>query len=55
MYIIGQGETHLPGVTVNAQDLIILKDSDTFSDLSMITGARHSVITVAYAYTSVRQ
>jgi len=53
MYIIEQGEVQLLGAVNSKQGLITLRDSDAFGDLSMLTGAKHSVIAVAEADTTV--
>jgi zinc transporter ZupT len=53
MFIIEHGEVHLFGADVNRQEPQVLKESDAFGDISMITGARHSVTAVAATDTSV--
>jgi CRP-like cAMP-binding protein len=53
MFIIEHGEVHLFGITDSQRESVVLKDSDAFGDLSMITGARHSVTAVAATDTTV--
>lgn len=53
MFIIEHGEVHLFGINDNRRESTVLKDSDAFGDLSMITGARHSVTAVAASDTAV--
>ena len=53
MFIIEKGEVHLFGVDGNRQKSLVLKDCDAFGDISMITGANHSVTAVATTDTAV--
>ncbi len=53
MFIIEKGEVHLIGVDSNRQESLALKDCDAFGDISMITGANHSVTAIAATDTAV--
>jgi len=53
MFIIEHGEVNLFGVNVNRHESQVLKDCDAFGDISMITGAKHSVTAVAASDTTV--
>lgn len=53
MFIIETGEVHLFGANINRRGPQVLKDSDAFGDISMITGANHSVTAIAASDTAV--
>ena len=53
MFIIEHGEVHLFSANVSRQEPQVLQDSDAFGDISMITGANHSVTAVAATDTAV--
>ena len=53
MYIIEHGEVNLFDANANRREAMVLKDCDAFGDISMITGARHSVTAVAASDTTV--
>lgn len=53
MYIIDSGEVHLHGVASGERSAQIMQKNDIFGDISMITGARHSVTAVAVTQTCV--
>ena len=53
MFIIEHGEVHLFGLREPQRDSMVLSDFDAFGDLSMITGANHSVTAVAAMDTTV--
>lgn len=53
MFIIEHGEVDLIGANMDRQKSQVLKDFDAFGDISMITGARHSVAAVAACDTTV--
>ena len=53
MFIIEHGEVNLFDANANRQESIVLNDCDAFGDISMITGARHSVTAVAATDTTV--
>jgi len=53
MFIIERGEVELFDATASNPAPIVLHDCDAFGDISMITGARHSVTAVAAVDTTV--
>ena len=53
MFIIEHGEVNLIAANLDMQKPLVLKDCDAFGDISMITGARHSVTAVAASDTTV--
>lgn len=53
MYIIEHGEVNLIDANAARQESLVLKDCDAFGDISMITGARHSVTAITATDTTV--